>query len=246
MHYVMADIHGNLRRFRSVMEQIALTEEDRLYVLGDVIDRYPDGIEILRELMGMENAELILGNHEYMMLLALDRKYDPGNPAHRAEQERALNHWYRNGGRVTHEALMRLSEEDRREIFDYLKGLALNLELTVDGTHYRMVHGGPVEEFRDQVERYRDECYFAVWKRWKKDEFTPKDYVMVFGHTPTMYYQNDNPMRVWFGPNQIGVDCGSGFPEKQDPEEPYDGNLACIRLEDRRVFYSKEPGEEES
>lgn len=44
----MSDIHGNRRRFESVMKQIDLQPEDTLYVLGDVIDRYPDGIRILR------------------------------------------------------------------------------------------------------------------------------------------------------------------------------------------------------
>ncbi len=73
MTYVMSDIHGNSARFYSVMEQIHLQPEDTLYVLGDVIDRYPDGIRILRLLMRMPNARLLLGNHEYMMLNALDR-----------------------------------------------------------------------------------------------------------------------------------------------------------------------------
>lgn len=47
MIYVMSDIHGNMRRFRSVLEKIQLRPEDTLYVLGDVIDRHPYGIEIL-------------------------------------------------------------------------------------------------------------------------------------------------------------------------------------------------------
>lgn len=56
MIYVMSDIHGNLRRFNSILEQIKLTDKDTLYVLGDVIDRYPDGIRILRKLMAMDNV----------------------------------------------------------------------------------------------------------------------------------------------------------------------------------------------
>ena len=46
MIYVMSDIHGQKRRFDSVMRQIGLRAEDTLYVLGDVIDRNPDGIGI--------------------------------------------------------------------------------------------------------------------------------------------------------------------------------------------------------
>lgn len=53
MIYVMSDIHGNAIRFNSIMEQIDLQPEDTLYILGDVIDRYPDGIRILRLLMSM-------------------------------------------------------------------------------------------------------------------------------------------------------------------------------------------------
>ena len=41
MNYVMSDIHGNKRRFDSIMEQINLRPEDHLYVIGDVIDRHP-------------------------------------------------------------------------------------------------------------------------------------------------------------------------------------------------------------
>ena len=51
MTYVMSDIHGNMRRFNSVMEKINLQPEDTLYILGDVIDRHPDGIRILRRIM---------------------------------------------------------------------------------------------------------------------------------------------------------------------------------------------------
>lgn len=65
MIYVMSDIHGNAIRFNSIMEQIDLQPEDTLYILGDVIDRYPDGIRILRLLMSMPNVQMLLGNHEY-------------------------------------------------------------------------------------------------------------------------------------------------------------------------------------
>ena len=68
MIYVMGDIHGNLRRFDSVMDQIRLSPEDTLYVLGDVIDRHPDGLAILRKFMKMDNVRMILGNHEAMRL----------------------------------------------------------------------------------------------------------------------------------------------------------------------------------
>ena len=60
MIYVLSDIHGQKRRFESIMKQINLQPEDTLYVLGDVIDRNPDGIKILRKLMAMPNVKMLL------------------------------------------------------------------------------------------------------------------------------------------------------------------------------------------
>ena len=74
-----------------------LQPEDTLYVLGDVIDRYPQGVRILRQIMAMENVKMLLGNHEYMMLRALGRPCDDN-----VDDGRAVAHWYRNGGGVTH------------------------------------------------------------------------------------------------------------------------------------------------
>ncbi|MBR6556630.1 MAG: metallophosphoesterase [Clostridia bacterium] len=88
MHYVLSDIHGNERRFHSILHQIDLRPEDTLYVLGDVIDRHPGGFRILRRLMAMPNAKLLLGNHEYMMLRALGHPADD-NP----DDGTALAHW---------------------------------------------------------------------------------------------------------------------------------------------------------
>ena len=76
MIYVMSDIHGNLERFESIMRQINLKEEDTLYILGDVIDRYPYGIKLLRKIMKMPNVKMLLGNHEYMMLQAIGHYKD--------------------------------------------------------------------------------------------------------------------------------------------------------------------------
>ena len=61
---------------------------------------------------------------------------------------------------------------------------------------------------------------------------------MIFGHTPTKYYQEDVPMKLWCGYRMIGIDCGSGYPE-EGPDSEY-GRLACLRLDDGKVFYSEE------
>lgn len=53
MNYVLSDIHGNIYALDSILEQINLQSTDKLYVLGDVIDRHPYGLLILQKLMKM-------------------------------------------------------------------------------------------------------------------------------------------------------------------------------------------------
>lgn len=231
MVYVLSDIHGNECRFNSILKQIDLQPEDTLCVLGDVIDRHPGGIRILRRLMAMPNAKMILGNHEYMMLRALGSPYDDN-----LDDGRALEHWYRNGGRVTHNHLKLLRKQKRKEIVDYLLSLPLSIDIEVNGTAYKLVHGAPEESYSAEP-KYKNKIHYAVWKRLDINDELSGEYTLIFGHTPTRYYQDKVPMELWYGERRIGIDCGCGYPEG-DPL----GRLACLRLDDGKVFYSQETG----
>ena len=55
MIYAMSDIHGQYELFRNLMEQIPLGKDDTLYVLGDVVDRGPDSMKILKYMMANPN-----------------------------------------------------------------------------------------------------------------------------------------------------------------------------------------------
>lgn len=64
----MSDIHGEYDRYMAMLDLIQFSEQDTLYILGDVIDRKPGGIEILQDIMRRPNVHMIIGNHEQMML----------------------------------------------------------------------------------------------------------------------------------------------------------------------------------
>ena len=233
MTYVLSNIHGNLRRFESIMAQINLQPDDTLYVLGDVIDRYPDGIKILRRIMQMPNAKMLIGNHEYMMLKAIGHCKD-------AAEEKENTNWRqrknrdRNGGMVTHEQLKHYREDTRTEIFDFIWKLPTNLEVEVNGIKYKLVHASPEENYMANYwhsEDYQDSREFAVWERWNETCPVPGGYVLIFGHTPTCYFHNREPWSIWKSEKAIGIDCGGGFEY---------GRLSCLRLDDMQEFYSEE------
>lgn len=226
MIYVMSDIHGNSKRFESIMQQINLQPEDTLYILGDIVDRNPNGIEILRQIMQMGNVKMLLGNHEYMMLRACDPKKELDD----WEKRQAINLWYRNGGFVTHSALEDISKNNRQEIFDFLHNIPLNIKIEVNNRKYLLVHASPMENYSWVHREYKTKEEFALWHRWNECDAVPDGYTLIFGHTPTSYFQENIPLEIWQSNNAIGIDCGCAYSA---------GRLACIRLDDMQVYYSE-------
>ena len=64
----MSDIHGQYDRFQNLLHQLNLQKEDKLYILGDVVDRGPHPMKILQYMMKHQNIIPIIGNHEVMAL----------------------------------------------------------------------------------------------------------------------------------------------------------------------------------
>ncbi len=215
MIYVLSDIHGNKQAFNSILNQIDLKNEDTLYILGDVIDE--NGLDILLDIINMDHARVVLGNHEYMMIKALE-----GSEIH-------LKRWHERRGLSTHEQFNNLSNSDKDKILNYLKALPLAYDITVNGKNYLLTHcnGATTLALRDNVVSFnRVEPEFEVLG----------DYTLIFGHTPTKYYQPEiTPLEVYYGNKMIGIDCGAHYPSDSE----YKGRLACIRLDDMKVFYSK-------
>ena len=59
--YVISDIHGEYDLFMKMLEKIKFQDTDTLYILGDILDRGPNPIQLLRRLMEMPNAIPIVG-----------------------------------------------------------------------------------------------------------------------------------------------------------------------------------------
>ena len=73
MYYVMSDLHGCYKEYQKALEMIHFNAQDTLYVLGDVVDRGPEPVKILQDMMLRPNVIPIIGNHEYMALVVLKK-----------------------------------------------------------------------------------------------------------------------------------------------------------------------------
>ena len=54
--YVTSDAHGHVRALDEALSKISLTSDDTLYVLGDMIDRGPDPVGVIKLVRSLPNA----------------------------------------------------------------------------------------------------------------------------------------------------------------------------------------------
>ena len=73
--FAIGDIHGCDRALECVLEQIQPDIEDRIVLLGDIIDRGPNSARCVQMLLNLYNRcqlTLVAGNHEEMLFEALE------------------------------------------------------------------------------------------------------------------------------------------------------------------------------
>ena len=96
---VVGDVHGHFPTLRHALAELEVGPADRLFSLGDLIDRGPDSAQALSWIVGTDPSArfdlVIRGNHEQLMLDALapgiSAAYEPLWPTDR-------DLWYGNGG----------------------------------------------------------------------------------------------------------------------------------------------------
>ncbi|MET0262536.1 MAG: metallophosphoesterase [Rariglobus sp.] len=63
----IGDIHGCHQEFAELLERLQLTKDDRLILVGDLINRGPDSCKVI-DLARQHRAVSLLGNHELRLL----------------------------------------------------------------------------------------------------------------------------------------------------------------------------------
>ena len=249
MHYVIGDIHGQIRELKILLKKLDLKPEDEVYFVGDWFDRSytkKDTVEMvqwmLENLKEGSRFHSVVGNHDLDQLDRINyylKNKENGNP----DVDWAL--------------LSILPESDEsiyiRSCYPQLKALIESMPLyvnfTVDGQEFLVTHSWLWDEAEHSLgmkdfDRNNLDVYRSVWDRHfsvNEMEYEEEIPIVIHGHTPTLG-KND----IWtegcralarihkVTEKNIDVDCCAFYSPLRG------GNLAAYRCEDGAEFYAYE------
>lgn len=198
--YVIGDIHGAYRALLQCFQASGFnTKNDRLIVIGDVCDGYPEVRQCIDKLLKVNHCDLVIGNHD---MWALDWALRGDKPEIWTIQggDRTMASY--NGGPMP------------KAHIDFLK----NGQLWIECEEQIFVHGG----FNPDISLSSHSAQALVWDRrlldmaWKKQSMGNKcrlgRYKDIFvGHTTTELYNTLKPIHAC---NVWDIDTGAGWSGK--------------------------------
>ncbi len=256
--YVFSDVHGHAATLDRLLTRVSPSDSDTIFMLGDMIDRGPDSVGVMRLCRELPGCVVLCGNHEDLMLSYFE------NP----DQQQNLADWVINGGGPTAQGLAALPQEECNDYLDWLMGLPLWAYTEVAGKSFVLVHAGlrPLQGCGFDVSTEEGLDGYLNSQRpedllWIREDFWErrtglvdkdgKGAIVIAGHTPTMYLPRMNvtldapiagedglPRMVKLGASQEtggvadrwDIDCcaAGGFGR---------GQILMLRLDDDCEFY---------
>lgn len=207
VYYVMSDIHGCYKKMMNALEHWNY-EKEHLVIMGDLIDRGPNSLEVVRELMELskhENVTVLKGNHEDMLLSwLLNTPYE------------LLEYYYNEHHNETFRSFMgrkRYMKSTRKQrALEIIRNFKNELNFMNQLPSYLetesaiFVHAGINLEADD----WRLEETEMLWIRepFIYSSKTPEKRVF-FGHTPTPFIHGDREnFNIWISNDKmkVGID----------------------------------------
>jgi serine/threonine protein phosphatase 1 len=226
--FVIGDLHGMFETLEQLMAQVAFnTEQDRLFSVGDLVDRGPQSERVL-EFLGQPWFHALQGNHEKLLLQSQDSE-----AVFKAWTERAGGAWWL------------MVEDDKREaIISALSALPMAFEITTAAGQIGIVHADiPIGlDWKAFVKGLQDDeelQQHAQWSRLRHHYISAKETVpkvpgidlLVVGHSIV-----DKPL---LAANLYYIDTGAAY-----IAHGIDSRLTMLQIHPKREVHDIKTGSE--
>lgn len=185
--FASSDWHGCGTVANKVLD--FLKPDDKLYFLGDAIDRGPDGFKIMTKLLNDPRITYMMGNHESMMLEAIEHMIIYGLEEY--QYCGMDNIWlYGNGGIKTFEDMNYGKGINLPKLYKNIKNMPVYVILTLKDKKVILEHAGYTPDKNGKV-KWDSKHHDPIWDRdhfWDPWSGAENMY-LIHGHTPVQYLQ---------------------------------------------------------
>lgn len=192
----IGDVHGHYDGLMLLLEAIAPNSEDRIYFLGDLIDRGPQS-DMVVNFVRQNSYFCLLGNHEQMLLDVLSdgQVYGP-----------ALQAWLYSGGHSTVNSYGEAGIPP--EHIEWMRTLPTYLDL---GDIW-LVHAGVHPQMPLEKQNADQFCWIREEFHSMTQPYFP-DKLIITGHTITFTLPGVVPGKLARGHGWLDIDTGAYHPK---------------------------------
>ncbi len=214
---VVGDVHGCFLTLKKLLfEVVKITSSDFIYFLGDLIDRGPrvkQTVDFVKDLWERGKALSVRGNHEDMLLNAIDDPF-------------ALINWEYNGCDAT---LKGFGVDHPKDIpVDYIHFFE-SMPFYVELENYVLAHGDLNFDLDDPFE----DKHYIVWGRSQRvDPAKIGMRKLIVGHTPTPLDKILDSINHW----KIFLDGGCVY--ANSPFKKTLGYLCAFDIDKGKLYYT--------
>jgi serine/threonine protein phosphatase 1 len=212
--FAVGDIHGcNLTLQTLVHNQLKLTKDDQLFLLGDYVNRGTDSWGVLEYLISLQKQGFqiypLRGNHEVMLLKSLKMR------------DKFTGYYVK----IEHKG-------ENKEVTDEQQNWLNKLPYYYILDNFYLVHGA----INTQIDAPLDDLYYMVWER---ETHEPKEFLdgkyLIHGHT--VFGRKEIVEAVETRSHCIPIDngCYKGVGGKR--LNPEDGKLCALNLDTWELYF---------
>jgi serine/threonine protein phosphatase 1 len=220
--FAISDIHGCLKTFEALLNQIGLNKDDQLYLLGDYIDRGPNSKGVLDKIIALQaegyQVRCLRGNHEQMMLSA------------RSDMN-MYRAWKMNGGDTCMSSFGAESLYDiPKPYFDFMTDCFHHFQKE----DFLFVHAGLNLNSPAPLSDKKSLLWIRKWEE-KGDLSKLRGQKVIHGHTPQRRIDIELRFEAFAAGEHpvLNIDCGCAYP-KADYHQ-----LCAVDLINMKLFFQK-------
>jgi len=212
--FAISDIHGCAKTFKALLQRIAFSKEDILFLLGDYIDRGPDSRGVIDHIWELQEdgftVHCLRGNHEQMLL-----------------DELKAQEYYYNGEKATlHSFQVKANQDIPKPYIEWMEELPYFFALD----DYILVHAGlnfnskfPLQDETEMI--WIRHWYDNIDRQWLGDR------IIVHGHTPTRQLEIKRSVKELDEIPALDIDAGCVF------ESFGFGHLCALNLDTKEFIF---------